>query len=150
MMKALRFVLVLLAGLPFLGGPADAGDYGTADEAKAMALRAADYLKAEGAVKAFPAFNTGSAWRDHDLYVFVLDNSGTVQAHNASPARIGENLVNTPDAAGKYFVKEIIATKDQGWVDYKFESPVDGQVHDKTSFIVRVGDYLVGVGAYKY
>jgi cytochrome c len=47
-------------------------------------------------------------------------------------------------------VQAILAIDKSGWVDYKFKSPVDNQEHDKSSYIVRVGDFLVGVGAYKY
>ena len=39
---------------------------------------------------------------------------------------------------------------EAGWVDYKFKSPADNQEHEKSSYIVRVGDYLVGSGAYRY
>jgi len=47
-------------------------------------------------------------------------------------------------------MKEIVAIDKDGWVDYKFKSPADDQPHDKSSYFVRVGDYLVGAGAYKY
>ena len=44
----------------------------------------------------------------------------------------------------------MLAIDKSGWVDYKFKSPATNQEHDKSSYIVRVGDFLVGVGAYKY
>jgi len=47
-------------------------------------------------------------------------------------------------------IKEMLAIDKSTWVDYKFRSPVDNQEHDKSSYIVRVGDFLVGSGAYKY
>ena len=47
-------------------------------------------------------------------------------------------------------IKEMLAIDKSTWVDYKFKSPSDNQEHDKSSYIVRVGDFLVGAGAYKY
>jgi hypothetical protein len=47
-------------------------------------------------------------------------------------------------------IKEILAIDKNGWVDYKLKSPADNQVHDKSTYLVRVGDLLVGAGAYKY
>ena len=47
-------------------------------------------------------------------------------------------------------MKEIVAIDKSGWVEYKFKSPSDNQEHDKSSYFERVGDFLVGAGAYKY
>ena len=113
-------------------------------------IKAADLLKKDGPDKAFAAFNAGSGWRNGDLYVFVIDKSGTWRASGARPELIGKNQLNTPDANGKLFVKEIVAINKNGWVDYKFKSPADNLAHDKTSYFERVGDFLVGAGAYKY
>lgn len=96
------------------------------------------------------AFNAGGGWRDGDLYVFVIDKTGTWRASGARPELVGKNDLNTPDADGKLFMKEIVAINKNGWVDYKFKSPGDNQVHDKSSYFVRTGDLLVGAGAYKY
>jgi cytochrome c len=63
---------------------------------------------------------------------------------------VGKNNLTTADSDGKLFVKEIAAVDKDGWVDYKFKSPADNQEHEKSSYIVRVGDYLVGSGAYRY
>lgn len=143
-MKRMRFALVFLAFLPLLAGVAVAGDkHATADEAKATAMKAADFVKTQGADKAFAAFNAGGDWRDGDLYVFVVDDSGTWVASGARA-----ELVGTKD--DRPFIKAIVAVKDQGWVNYKFLSPADGKDHDKSSYIIRVGDKLVGAGAYKY
>jgi hypothetical protein len=44
----------------------------------------------------------------------------------------------------------MLAIDKSAWVDYKLKSPADNQVHDKSSYLVRVGDFLVGAGAYEY
>ena len=152
-MKSLRSLLILMLVLPavaLVSGPLLAeAKHASKDEAQAMAVKAADLLKKEGPDKAFAAFNAGGDWVDGDLYVFVIDNTGTWRASGARPELVGKNDLNTPDADGKLFVKEIVAIGKNGWVDYKFKSPADNQIHDKSSYFVRVGDFLVGAGAYK-
>ena len=118
--------------------------HATKEEAQAMANKAADFLQKEGPDKAFAAFNKGDEWRDRDLYVFVIDKTGTWRGP-MRPEEIGTKRdLDKPD------VQAILAIDKSGWVDYKFKSPADNQEHDKSSYIVRVGDFLVGVGAYKY
>jgi signal transduction histidine kinase len=153
-MKSLRpyFSLILFFSVMALASSplfADS-EHATKEEAQAIAIKAADLLKKDGPDKAFPAFNAGSDWRNGDLYVFVIDKTGTWRASGARPELIGKNQLNTPDANGKLFVKEIVAINKNGWVDYKFKSPADNLAHDKTSYFERVGDFLVGAGAYKY
>lgn len=123
---------------------------GTKEEAKAMAIRAADYLEKVGAEKAFPAFNTGSQWRDRDLYIFVFDRAGVLKATGLFQSMIGQNQLNMPDESNKLYVKDVIGIKDHGWVDYWYWSPIDFKGYKKSSYCVRVGDYVVGAGAYKY
>ena len=152
-MKSLRSLVVLTLLLPavvLVSSPLFAeAKHATKEQAQAMATKAADLLEKQGPDKAFAAFNAGGDWRDGDLYVFVFDNTGTWRASGARPELIGKNDLNTPDADGKLFVKEIVAIDKNGWVDYKFKSPADNQIHDKSSYFVRVGDFLVGAGAYK-
>jgi signal transduction histidine kinase len=130
--------------------PAYAGDVGTPEEAKAMALHAADLLRQEGPEKAFAAFDAKvGAFHDRDLYVMVYDNTGKNVAHGANPALIGKDLIDLKDTDGKSVVREIIATTDQSWVDYKWPNPITKKIGLKATYVVRVGDYFVGVGAYR-
>jgi cytochrome c len=115
-----------------------------------MAIKAADFLKANGPEKAFAAFDAqGGPFHDRDLYVFVQNDAGIVQAHGANAALIGKNLMNIKDVDGKPFVQQIVAVKDTGWVDYKWQDPQTQMVEPKTSYVIRVGEYVIGVGAYK-
>jgi hypothetical protein len=151
-MKALGYAFLVLAAVTLMSGSASSGEYATPEEAKAMAIRAAEYLKAVGPDKAFAVFNDrdDAKFHDRDLYVFVNDSKGLSVAHGFQPEIVGTEELDIPDADGKYYMYDIVTIEDQGWVDYKWKSPMTGTVHDKTSYIVRVGDYLVGVGAYKY
>jgi cytochrome c len=153
-MNSLRKLLILMLFVPASVVASShllaASKHATKEEAQAMATKAADFLKKEGPDKAFAAFNAGGNWRDGDLYVFVIDKTGTWKASGARPELVGKNDLNTPDANGKFFIKDVVAIDKNGWVDYKFNSPEDNKAHDKSSYFVRVGDFLVGAGAYKY
>jgi cytochrome c len=121
----------------------------TPDEAKAMAIKAADYLKSVGPEKAFPEFNAKEGpWRDRDLYVFVDDAKGVMVANGTNPGLIGKSVVELRDVDGKAFHHEILAITDAGWVDFKWRNPVTNAIEPKTTYEIRVGDYIVGVGAY--
>lgn len=142
--------LLVAASLP---GRAD-GHHGTADEAKAMVEKAVAYLKEAGAETAFAAFNnkTNSTFHDRDLYIFVRGMDGNTVAHGANIGMIGHTSIELKDADGKLYNKEMIElaqSKGSGWVDYRWINPVDKKIEQKSSFIEKVGDYVVGAGFYK-
>jgi len=121
----------------------------TPDEAKAMAIKAAEYLKSVGPEKAFPEFNAKvGPWRDRDLYVFVDDSKGVMVANSTNLGLIGKSVLELRDVDGKAFHHEIIAITDAPWVNFKWRNPVTNAVEPKTTYEIRVGDYIVGVGAY--
>jgi cytochrome c len=144
------FVLPLLFAPAIVAPPAVAQDAaGTPDEAKAMAVRAADLLRAKGPEVAFPEFEKGAAFHDRDLYVMVYDQTGKCVSHGANPALIGKSLIDLKDIDGTPLIRELVAVQDTGWVDYKWPQPMTKKIEPKTTYVVRVGDYRVGVGAYK-
>jgi len=144
-MSKLLFRTFVLLGL-LLSFNAHAGDAGTLEEAKAMSLRAADFLRQEGPEKAFPVFNAKDGpFHDRDLYVMVYDNNGQNVSHGANAALIGKQLIDLKDTDGK----PLVSVKDQGFVEYKWPNPISRKIEQKATYVVRVGDYLVGVGAYK-
>lgn len=128
-----------------------AADQATPEEAKAMAIKAAQYLQSAGPDKAFAEFDAKEGpWHDRDLYVYVLDSRGVMVAHGANPGLIGKSVMEFKDVDGKPITQETLAVKDAGWVDYKWQNPVTKAVEPKTSYVVRAGDYAVVVGAYKH
>ena len=145
-----KWILRFACLLPLLFAPvAFAGDSGTPDEAKAMAIRAADLLKTAGPEKAFPEFNKGAAFHDRDLYVMVYDQAGKCVSHGANPGLIGKSLIDLKDTDGTYLIKALVAVQDAGWIDYKWPNPATKKIAPKTTYVMRVGDYHVGVGVYK-
>jgi len=143
------FFFLLLAPVFMLAPAAWAAGQATPDEAKAMAIKAAEYLKATGPDKAFPAFDAKDGpWHDRDLYVIVQNNQGVIVAHGTNPGLIGRSVLDLKDVDGKPFNREFQAIKDAGWVDFKWQNPLTKAVELKTMYGVRVGDDIVGVGAY--
>jgi cytochrome c len=121
----------------------------TPDDARALAVKAADYLKTAGAEKALPEFSVrDGAWHDRDLYVVVQDSKGVIVAHGTNPGLIGRMVLELKDVDGKPFNHEIQAVKDTAWIDYKWQNPITKAVENKRQYTIRAGDYVVGVGAY--
>ena len=130
------------------------GTHGTADEAKALVERAAAHIKDVGAEKAFADFDDKSnpAYHDRDLYIFVRSMDGNTVAHGANKGMIGHTSLDLKDADGKLYNKEMIElaqSKGSGWVDYRWVNPMDKKIEQKSSYIEKVGDYVVGAGFYK-
>ena len=149
-LKFIPKTLVALALVPLLwSGSAQAEDVGTLEEAQAMAERAAALFQAEGPDEAFAAFNGDPAFHDRDLYVFVLQTDGTVAAHGANQNLMGRNVLDLRDPSGRQFVREFVEVTDTDWIEYQWQNTQSGVVEDKTSYIVNVGDYVIGVGAYQ-
>ena len=125
-------------------------DLATPDEAKAMALAAAEFLDKSGPETAFAEFSSpDSQFRDRELYVFVVDGQGIARAHGADPSQIDRSVIDLTDIDGVPFVRRMLTIKDEGWVDYKYVNPVTKRVQPKTAYVVHRGDYWIGVGAYR-
>jgi hypothetical protein len=142
-----------------LSAPAFAQQYGTADEAKAMLMKAVAAVKADKA-KALDMFNKGEGgFVDRDLYVFcdtVSDGKQVATGSNNAKQLTGTDVRTLKDATGKVFGAEIIAAmqKPEGEmteISYMFPRPgADKTPVQKVSLVTRVSDNLgCGVGYYK-
>ncbi|MEC5293394.1 cache domain-containing protein [Aurantimonas sp. C2-6-R+9] len=119
-----------------------------------MVKRVQTSFAAEGADATFARINDLSTpeFHDRDLYPFVYDLKGLNVAHGARPVLVGKNLSSLKDQDGKYLIQEIIAVATgpgSGWVDYKWPHPITNKIEDKSSYIEKLGDYVVGVGIHK-
>lgn len=149
-MRRTVYLVLLVPALMLMAAAAWAVGQTTPDEAKAMAIKAAEYLKSAGPDKAFAEFDAKQGpWHDRDLYVYVMDNTGVMVAHGTNPGLIGKSLMEFKDVDGKPITQDELAVKDAGWVDYKWQNPLTKAVEPKTAYVVRAGDYVVVVGAYK-
>lgn len=152
MRSLLALIKLTLAAVFFAGSfvAAQAADYGSREEAKAMAERAAQFFTANGKDKAFAAITEGTdGFKDRDLYVFVYDDTGTCVAHGANKALIGKNLLDIRDSDGKALIREIVAVKTTAWVDFKWQNPQTKGIEQKHAYVVRADGYTFGVGAYE-
>lgn len=144
-----KFIAALLSLLLGFTSTAMANTNASPDEAKEMAVKAAAYMQQNGDDAAIAAFMApGGDWHDRDLYVFVIGDDGTMMAHGAKATLVGRNVNALKDVDGKAFVSEFLKIQGEDWVDYKWQNPQTKAVEQKTSYIVRVGDKVVGVGAY--
>jgi cytochrome c len=149
MRKILKSLMIAVFLGAFCAQAVHAEERGTRDEAKAMAENAAKFVAANGKDKAYAAFNEGTdGFKSKDLYVFAYDPTGTCVSHGANKALIGKNLIGLKDVDGKPLIAEIVAVQTTGWVSYKWKNPQSGAIDPKHAYIVRVGDIVVGVGAY--
>ena len=146
-------------GVLALSTTAFAQQYGTADEAKAMLMKAVAAVKADKA-NALDMFNKGEGgFRDRDLYVFCVSTSdGTIVAvgnPNLKEA-LGTDMRAAQNSTGRAFGAEIYAAiqKPEGQiteVSYMFPRPgADKTPVQKVSVVTRASDDLgCGVGYYK-
>jgi len=132
---------------------------GTAQEAKAMLVKAVAAVKADKA-KAVEMFNAGTGgFLDRDLYVFCADlnNFKVVALGNPNAKQLlGTDARETKDATGKVIGPELIAgyQKPEGEfteVNYMFIRPgADKTPAPKVSLVTRASNDLgCGVGYYK-
>jgi uncharacterized protein len=135
--------------------PVGAVEFGTRDEAMAMVRHVQEKFKKDGPEATFRAINGNAAgFMDRDLFPYVHKLDGTQLVAAGFPASIrGKNLHDLKDQDGKFFVQEFIKVATtppyHGWVDYRFLNPKTNTIDDKSAWIERMGDYLVGVGVYK-
>ncbi len=119
--------------------------------AQALAERAAAHLAKAGPKQGFADFqDPAGGFLDGDLYVFVFDFPGVLVASGGFPQHVGRNLLNHGGAATENVGAMLRVAKEQGkgWVEYQWLNPCSGRRETKISYVVRVGDHIVGVGAY--
>jgi cytochrome c len=152
MFRSLTIVLVVMVASANLSR---ASEFGTREEAVAMVKRVHDKFRKDGADATFKAVIDQSTkeFHDRDLYPFIYDLTGLNVAHGARPALVGKNLISLKDQDGKNLIREMIAiatTSGSGWIDYKWPNPITNKIEDKSSYVEKLGDYLVGVGVYRF
>src|SRR5258708_1098664 len=134
MIRMKRLLAFFALGITLVLAPAAiAAGQATPDEAKAMAIKAADYLKANGPEKALPEFSAKDGiWHDRDLYVTVQDSKGVMVAHGTNPGLVGRSVLELKDVDGKPFNHEVQAVKEPTWVNFKWQNPITKAVEAKT------------------
>jgi len=133
-------------------------DHGTAEQAKAMLVKAEAAVKADK-TKALEMFNAGEGgFRDGDLYVFcanISDGKIVAQGNPNAKQQLGQDQRTLKDSTGKNFGRELFAAgqKPEGQitkVSYMFARPgPDTTPVPKVSLVTKASDLVCGVGYYK-
>jgi hypothetical protein len=158
MIRAFAIAVVSAAVLMFSPAAFAQTTGGTADEAKAMLIKAVAAVKADKA-QALDIFNKGEGgFRDRDLYVFCGNVSDGKTVATGNPSRkqnLGGDVRTLKDSTGKLYGAEIYAAyqKPEGEiteVSYMLPRPGANKTPvPKVSFVTRAGDLGCGVGYYK-
>ena len=131
--------------------------FGTADEARAMFLRAVAAVKADKS-KALDMFDKGeNGFLDRDLYVFCNNVSDAKAVANGNPQLkqvLGTDTRERKDSTGKAYGLELYVAgqKPEGTiteVSYLQARPSNPIPVPKASIVTRIGDIYCGVGYYK-
>jgi len=136
-----RSIVTILVVVAVLFSSALVVSASTPEDAKALALKALAFYKANGKEKAIAAFNDPKGeFVKGDMYVVIQAFDGIVVANGGNPKLVGMNHLELKDAGGNYFVKEQIeaAKKGGGWVTYQWVNPVTKKVGTKKAWIQRI------------
>lgn len=130
-----------------------AAEVGTADDAIALVKKAVSYLKENGPEKSFAAFNASKGqFTNKDLYIFVINQKGKMVAHGMLPKIVDKDVLEMKDADGKFLFKDMLAATSKqanAWVYYKWPNPSTKSVDDKSTYLERVDEFVIGCGIYK-
>ncbi len=93
------------------------------DSVKDLVGKAYQYLKTHGLSQSVNMFTDKreSMFRDGDLSIFVMDYKGKILAHGENEEWVGRTIIDVQDEDGRYFVKEILKTAQDGsgWQNHK-------------------------------
>jgi hypothetical protein len=143
------------AALTLATGAFAQAQFGTAQEAKAMLVKAVAAVKADKDVALAMFNNAEGGFKDRDLYPFCF-NLSDGKFVGAIKRLIGTDVRTLKDATGNVFGPELYAAaqKPEGQiteVNYMFPRPgsADEKPVPKVTFVTRAGDLGCGVGYYK-
>jgi hypothetical protein len=158
MVRAFVITAVLTAFIALLAAAfaQQPGQFGNADDAKAMLTKAIAAVKADK-VKALEMFNKGEegGFRDRDIYPFCINFSDGIQVATQVTQTRGVDARTLTDSTGRHFGQELYdkmaKAKDGEIVEHSFMFPRPGGTTpvQKVAFVMRAGDLYCGVGYYK-
>ena len=126
----------------------------TPKDAQAMVVKAVEFYRKNGRERLLQAVNDPSGeFHKGDLYVFIYDRNMTWLAHPVKPELVGQNWIDKKDwSGGKYFrreIQEVARAKGNGWVEFEYLNPINGQQDHKTTYVEGLDDLIICSGAYK-
>jgi len=126
----------------------------TAEEVKALTLKASKVVHDQGIEPARAAFDQAGEFKYGEIYVNVIDGKGVWIIYPPNPKGVGKNMFDFQDADGKFVVRDIlkVATESgEGWTEYRWINPVTKLLQLKRTYVKKVTgtDYTVYVGSYE-
>jgi hypothetical protein len=151
MLRNLAFIVgCVLIQVLFSTALVSAGEFGTAEEAKAMLEKAVAALK-EDQAKALDMFNKGEGgFKDRDLYVWCANASDGIISATPYWNR-GKQVRDIKGKHGAPFGETIMQNAAEGTIKettYWWPRPGTDKPLDKTFFYTKVADQICGVGYY--
>lgn len=150
-LKLVAAVVALCIGT-FIATPASAGEFGTKEEAVALVKLAIARVGEVGFETAKPEFmDQKGKFVDRDLYLVMVDMSGTRIVHGLNPKLVGKTYVDAVDVNGKEYGKDVMRIgtgPGTGWVSFMFKDPITGKVLPKENYVERAGEYIYLSGVY--
>lgn len=146
---------LLAAALACAAFPALAADQRpTPDQVRALTLKAAALVAAQGVDKVRETFHREGEFRFGEIYVNVIDANGTWLIYPPNPRNEGKSVLNVKDADGKLLVQEIIRVaqeKGEGWVEYQWLNPASNRIEPKMSYVRNVPERgaITYIGLYR-
>jgi len=126
---------------------------GSADEARALVLRAVKLIASRGRQGADAELHgAAGGFVDRDLYVFIIDREGRYTLQAANRAMEGRRIHELPGIDGDRFNQDAwaAAATGGGWVEYQIINAVSGKVQPKASWMQQLDrDTVIGCGFYR-
>lgn len=119
---------------------------GCADEARALAERAAELVAREGVVAAAARFHDKQGgFIDRDLFIILLDRSNYFRAFGMDPGKANKPAVAAPGVnIGELNAKTwAMAEQGGGWVEFCSLHPISKQPVDKMAYVAPIGNDLL-------
>jgi uncharacterized protein len=153
MRRVLASLFIIALALGVSAFATRAAEFGTKEEAVAMAKRVQQKFLKDGPEATFKAVNEGApGFHDRDLFAVITD----LQGYNVAsfvPALRGRYVGDDKDQNGKLLVQDLIRIAKgpgHGWSDARVLNPVTKTIEEKTIYVLRISDkYYTGVGVYK-
>ena len=148
-----RYLGIMLLVLIPVGQAGAASDRADAAEVVDKVRQAAALIEQRGdnALAVITAPSSGFIWKD--TYLFIVDCAADrVVANLAFPERVGGDIKQHTDYAGKRYGRELCATAERGggWIEYVWLRPGGDTPRRKVSY-VTVPDgsrFTIGAGIY--
>jgi hypothetical protein len=152
MIRTVLLAAIVAAVSSLSHATATAADFATAEEARALLIRAIAEVKVNQSA-GIAKFNKGEAkFIDRDLYVFCFNGADGKTVAHLDKTVIGRDVRAYRDTTGYAFGDAFYRDSRQDVIktfEYLWPHPGDTKPVPKVSFTSRIGGLVCGVGYYK-